>query len=382
MTPGVPFPRTLRLPALEVVQGPTRRLYCFAVDGKHLPLFTAISRLVRHDNALRGYQRPEVIAHIAEIRRYLESDNPLLPNAIVVAFDGRVTFEPAPGEFDADAASRSGTLLVPVDETWSDAEKPGWIVDGQQRAAAIRDAKIERFPVCVVGFVAANTQEQREQFILVNSTKPLPKGLLYELLPGTEARLPSALERRRFPTVLLERLNLDEDSPLRGLVRTPTMTAGTVKDNSLLKMLENSLSEGALFRFRSEAGEGGDIDAMLGVLKAFWGAVEEVFRSAWRLPPRRSRLMHGAGIIAMGFLMDAIADRYRQGGVPTREQFRADLEPLRDLCRWTDGHWDFGPGAVRKWDEIQNTPKDIQILASYLLVKYKSLVWDRRAMQP
>ena len=160
------------------------------------------------------------------------------------------------------------------------------------------------------------------------------------------------------------------------------MTSGTVKDNSLLKMLENSLSEGALFRFRSEAGEGGDIDAMLGVLKAFWGAVEEVFRSAWRLPPRRSRLMHGAGIIAMGFLMDAIADRYRQGGVPTREQFRADLEPLRDLCRWTDGHWDFGPGAVRKWDEIQNTPKDIQILASYLLVKYKSLVWDRRAMQP
>ena len=373
------FTRMLRLPALEVLQGPSRRLYCFAVDGKQLPSFTTISRLVRHDKALLGYQRPEVLAHISEIRKYLESDNPLLPNAIVVAFDGRITFEPAPGERDDGEVGRLGTLLVPVDEMWSDAEKPGWIVDGQQRVAAIRDARIERFPVCVVGFVAASTQEQREQFILVNSTKPLPKGLVYELLPGTESRLPSALERRRFPTVLLERLNLDEDSPLRGMVRTPTMTAGTIKDNSLLKMLENSLSEGALFRFRSETGEGGDIDAMLGVLKSFWGAVEEVFRAAWRLPPRRSRLMHGAGVLSLGFLMDAITDRHRQGGAPTREQFRADLEPLRDICRWTDGHWDFGPGAVRKWNEIQNTPKDIQLLANYLLIQYKALVWNRVA---
>jgi DGQHR domain-containing protein len=372
------FTRTLRLPALEVLQGPSRRLYCFAVDGKQLPLFTTISRLVRQDKALLGYQRPEVIAHISEIRKYLESDSPLLPNAIVVAFDGRITFEPAPGERDDGAVGRPGTLLVPVDETWSDAEKPGWIVDGQQRVAAIRDARIERFPVCVVGFVAASNQEQREQFILVNSTKPLPKGLVYELLPGTESRLPSALERRRFPTVLLERLNLDEDSPLQGLVRTPTMTTGTIKDNSLLKMLENSLSEGALFRFRSEAGEGGDIDGMLGVLKAFWGAVEEVFRAAWRLPPRRSRLMHGAGVISLGFLMDAITDRHRQSGPPPREQFRADLEPLRDICRWTDGHWDFGPGTQRKWNEIQNTPKDIQLLANYLLVQYKVRVWNRK----
>jgi len=41
----------------------------------------------------------------------------------------------------------------------------------------------------------------------------------------------------------------------------------------------------------------------------------------------------------MGFVMDAISDRHRQGGLPTEEQFRADLEPLNDVCRWTDGRW-------------------------------------------
>ena len=50
------------------------------------------------------------------------------------------------------------------------------------------------------------TQEQREQFILVNSTKPLPKGLIYELLPNTEAKLPSTLGRKRFPSELLAQM--------------------------------------------------------------------------------------------------------------------------------------------------------------------------------
>lgn len=89
--------------------------------------------------------------------------------------------------------------------------------------------------------------------------------------------------------------------------------------------------------------------------------------------------MHGAGVVSLGFVMDAIADRFRQSGVPTWAQYKADLEPLRDVCRWTDGHWEFGPGTVRKWNEIQNTYKDIQLLANYLLVQYKALVWSRPA---
>ncbi len=48
-----------------------------------------------------------------------------------------------------------------------------------------------------------------------------------------------------------------------------------------------------------------------------------------------------------------------------------------DVCRWTDGYWDFGPGQKRRWNEIQNTGKDIQLLSNYLLVQYKALVWNK-----
>ena len=88
-----------------------------------------------------------------------------------------------------------GVLQIPIDEDIPEEDKPGWIVDGQQRTAAMRDARVEGFPVCVVGFVADGLEEQRQQFILVNATKPLPKGLIYELLPSTEGKLPLALQR-------------------------------------------------------------------------------------------------------------------------------------------------------------------------------------------
>ncbi|MBI4817024.1 MAG: DGQHR domain-containing protein [Deltaproteobacteria bacterium] len=365
----------LRLPALEIRQGQNRLLYSFAVDGKQVHDFAAVARIRRGEGSrIGGYQRPEVLSHIAEIRNYVESEDPMIPNAVVIAFDDRVRFEAK--EEHARGFSRHGVLVIPCDPKQDEAEKPGWIVDGQQRLAAIRDARVDGFPICVTGFIAGDDREQREQFILVNSTKPLPKGLIYELLPTTEAKLPSLLQKRRFPAFLLERLNQDADSPLKGLIRTPTTAEGLIKDNSVLKMLENSLSDGVLYRFRDPKSGKGDVDAMLDVLKAFWGATSKVFEDSWNMPPRRSRLMHGAGIVSLGFLMDAIAERHRGTGVPDADVFEGDLEPLKDVCRWTQGYWEFGPGAQRKWNEIQNTSKDIQLLANYLLVQYKIRVWQ------
>jgi DGQHR domain-containing protein len=369
--------KDIRVPAIEVRQSAGRVLYTFAVDGKMIPAFATISRIRRHDGVLLGYQRPEVLAHIGEIRKYLESTSPMIPNAVVIAFDSRVRFEPGMSSGSEPDYARTGTLIIPVDPDIPEDEKPGFIVDGQQRLAAIRDAKLGSFPTCVTAFITNDVREQTEQFILVNSTKPLPKGLIYELLPSTEVQLSTLLERRRFPAYLLDRLNRDEGSPFLLMIQTPTTPEGIVKDNSVLRMLENSLSDGVLFRFRGGDDTNNDVEGMLAVLFGFWGAVRRVFADAWGLPPRRSRLMHGAGVVTLGLIMDAIADRYRQAKVTTEEMFARDLSPLADACRWTDGYWDFGPGRQRKWNEIQNTSKDIELLANYLLTQYKARVWTK-----
>lgn len=363
----------LRLPALQVRQGPKRMLYSFSVDGKLVHHFATISRVRRDEEGqLHGYQRPEVLSHIDEIKRFIEGPNPMIPNAVVLAFNSTVRFEPSGTEFHPQGYSRPGTLCIPFDEEMNDEDKPAFVVDGQQRLAAVRDSSLDAFPLSVVSFITDDVAEQTDQFILVNSTKPLAKGLVYELLPTTESRLPSSLLRKRFPSQLLMMLNAKTNSPFRRLIHTPTNPKGVIKDNSILRMLESSLSEGVLYEFRSKEGE--NVDAMLTVLCNYWNAVKEVFPEAWAKPPKRSRLMHGAGILSMGLVMDAISDRHRNRIHLKKDMYAEDLKPLQSVCRWTEGVWDFGPGQKRKWDEIENTPSDIKLLSTYLLDCYKELV--------
>ncbi len=369
----LPLPSELRLPAIEIRQGPRRKLYAFSVDGKLITQFSTVSRIKRQEGEIEGYQRPEQIAHIDEIKNYIESSDPLLPNAVVIAFDKSVRFEPWQDGPSTDY-SRAGELVIPVDPNVPEHRRPGFIVDGQQRIAAIREADIGMFPVCATAFIAGSIREQTEQFILVNSTKPLPKGLIHELLPETDAMLPIQLERRRLPAQLVTRLNETPTSPLYRAVKTATNPEGRVKDNSLLRIIENSLSDGVLYVYRDVRGSNHDIKTMYEILADFFTAVCEVFPEAWELPPKKSRLTHGAGIAGLGFLMDSIAHRVGLRKRPTKVQFAEDLAKMQDVCHWTDGFWDFGPGRTKRWDELQNTTKDIDALVRYLAAHYKAVV--------
>jgi DGQHR domain-containing protein len=373
----------IRVAALEVKQG-NRSLYTFAVDGKALPRFTTVSRIHRDEtSSLGGYQRSEAQAHIGSIRRYLETSNAILPNALVIAFDERVRFEPADGRKKAKGAqSRVGEIVIPVDDDQLDEEKPGWIVDGQQRSAALREADLDGFPVFVTAFIAEHVAEQRSQFILVNSTKPLPKGLIYELLPETPAEdLPVALLRRRYPALLLERLNLDEDSPLQYRIKTPTIIDGVIKDNSMLTMLTASLEDGALYDYFDSLSGEGDTETMLRMLKSYWGAVAECFPGAWKEMPKNSRLVHGVGIASMGALMDEIVFCLGDNVIPSQAEFKKEIEKIADACAWTGGEWSFGPQGKVGWNELQNTPNEVQALTDHVLGLYRNATRRKAAAQ-
>lgn len=366
----------LRLPALEVIQAPGLAVYLFAVDGKQLGQFTTVSRIRRGGPGaqLLGYQRPEVMRHVEQIRRYLDTPGALMPNALTVAFDDRVSFCALPVASPVSYA-RFGLLTVPLGGEPS--ARPGWLVDGQQRTAAIARAARACVPVAVAAFIDADEARQREQFVRVNATKPLPRSLLYDLLPWTGGPLPPALERRRLPAVLAEHLNYDLRSPLYQLIRTTTNPDGLIKDNSILRMLDNSIRDGALAPYRNPGGADPDTGGMLEVVSHFWAAVCEVFPDAWGLPPRQSRLLHGAGVIALGFLMDTIALN-REQPPPTAAVFAEGLRLVAPDCRWTSGTWEFG----RNWRSIQNTSQDASELSDYLSRRYQTLAGRREAARP
>ncbi|MFW0793296.1 DGQHR domain-containing protein DpdB [Gordonia sp. CPCC 205515] len=354
--------KVMRLPALRIKQG-DREIYSFAVDGKQLLDFTTVSRIGRgEDGELAGYQRPEVLSHIRAIRRYIESDGAMLPNAVVVAFNDSVTFRPS-RRVNGQELATVGELHVPVD--FDGDYKPALLVDGQQRVAAIRDAEVESFPIAAVGFVA-DDDEQRSQFILVNNTKPLPKGLIHELIPDAAGYLPPKYARRRLPASVMIQLNLNPEGPFFERIQTPTSPDGYIKDNSILRMIENSLFEGALYRYRDPIDGSGDEEAMVAHLEMFWSIVSDTWPDEWLSPPRKSRLTHGAGIQSLGYVMDALTDGYHVDHLD-RAEIERKIKAITKISAWSGGQWRLGPDDTRKWNGLQNTPNDVKLLTNLLL---------------
>ena len=212
----------------------------------------------------------------------------------------------------------------------------------------------------------------RRQFVLINNTRPLPKTLIYELLPTVEGGLPKRLSDRTIAADLTARLNYDLASSLRGQINQHTNPSGVLSDIAVQKVILNSLSDGAL---RQLASRHRGLDDCTRLISDFYAAVQYVFADAWTdRTPRTSRLVHGAGIVAMGYVMEELHRR----GSDSRDEFRRSLGSLVGRTAWTAGEWDFGGDDRRHWKAIQNTNRDIVTLAQHLVGIVRA---DARARQ-
>jgi DGQHR domain-containing protein len=359
--------------ALRITQAAQAPLYMFTLTAGEILEVADISRVSRDDlGELIGYQRPEVRSHIQEITDYLDSDQPLFPNPIIMALPSTVRFTCSRGPNVSDGIAASGMLEIPFDR--GNGHKPGWIVDGQQRAYAMAAAKRQDFPVPVNAFIADSVDVQRDQFLRINNTKPLPRGLVTELLPKISTPLPPRLSVRKIPSALCDLLNSSDESPFRDLIRRPSADTSkrknaVVTDTSLIQALQESLTSpsGCLFPYRNLSSGETDFTGIWSALVLYWGAVKDTFPKAWGKPPVQSRLMHGAGIRAMGRLMDRIMASIDARQPGALEQVAADLALLAPHCHWTEGQWE---GLGLRWNEIQNVPRHIHELSSFLMRTY------------
>jgi DGQHR domain-containing protein len=358
--------------ALRTTQGGGVDVFAFFIKGSDIVRVADISRVERDDaDTLKGFQRPEIRNHVKGIADYLGQGNVLFPNAIILAMSPEIHFSASRGTKptgDAGIAA-SGTLTIPI---YDAGERVAWIVDGQQRSLALAQASNKAIPVPVVGFVSDDLEVQREQFILVNKAKPLPTRLINELLPETRSiLLPRELSSRKIPSELCSLLNRDPGSPFHKLIKRisdKSNTAAVITDTAVVTMIRNSVNNplGALSPYKSSGRDGADLESMYRVLLTFWTAVRETFPEAWGKDPRHTRLMHSAGIIAMGVLMDRIYARLSS----TNEDIKTvckELDKVAPHCRWIKGTWDsFG----LPWNEVQNTPRDIKRLQDALIRAY------------
>jgi DGQHR domain-containing protein len=361
--------------ALRIIQGGGTPVYLFSLTAGEIFQVAEISRVARGDHSeLIGYQRREVRQHVKEITDYLDGEDVLFPNPIIIALPSMVRWKGSRGPNVSDGIAEGGTIEIPL--TGPGGSKPGWIVDGQQRALALSRSRQQDFPVPVNAFVADSVDVQRDQFVRINSTKPLPKSLVIELLPQVGSPLPPRLSASKVPSALCDLLNTKEDSPFEGLIKRSSSSAedrktAVVTDTSLVDALKESLNQasGCLFQYRNlSSGEMDSVRIWL-ILVTYWGAVRDTFPNAWGKPPTTSRLMHGAGIRAMGKLMDLVMASVDPTTAGAAERVRADLACLAPHCHWTDGQWE---ELRMDWDEVQNLRRHINELSNYLVRTYRS----------
>ena len=317
----------------------------FAAKAGDVFRFATIDRIGRDTQGeLRGFQRPQVAAHIREIRDYLQKPNSVLPNPIVVAFTDRVTVERLEG----------GIVRLSIDMSTG---APGLVVDGQQRLSALADLDRD-FQVFVSALICRDEAELRRQFVLINNTKPLPKSLIYELLPTVED-LPPRLSRRSTAADITARLNF-ENTALIGRIKQHTMPEGMIADTVMQKVIMESLNNGVLREMiRGPKG----VERCVRLVSNFFEAVKKTFPDEWHgHKPETSRLLHGAGIQAMGDVMEVLAQSAR---ARTIEEFREGLECLKGKTAWTSGEWNFD-GEIRRWKSLQNVNRDVALLNHYL----------------
>jgi DGQHR domain-containing protein len=346
-----------RFTAVRALQAPGHDVFVFAARPSDVLSFAAIERVSRaEDGQLKGFQRHQVASHIRDIRDYLSRDDALLPNAVIVAFIDGVQIEEL-----AD-----GVVRVKIDVPAG--EPPGFVVDGQQRLTALSGIDKPNFEVFVSALVCKDYNELRQQFVLINNTRPLPKTLIYELLPNVDG-LPERFTQRKFSARIVDMLNFQRGSSLYGEVRQHTNPTGVISDTAMQRLVMNSTSDGAIrslmhFEDREERA--------FHLVSEFFHAVAEVYGPAWHgMSPRFSRLRHGAGIIAMGFVMDHL---HGVEGASERDQFEPGLRLLAPHTAWTSGQWPLDAWDTRPWNGIQNTPNDIDLLTRYLVSSLKKVL--------
>lgn len=361
--------------ALLIQQNIDHPLYLFTLTGEELLKIADISRISRDDDGkLIGYQRAGVRRHVQDIVDYLNEDSILFPNSIILALSSKVKFMKSRGPATGDGYAKAGIIKIPVPA--EDATKPAWIVDGQQRALALSKCeKRKNFPIPVNAFVADDVDLQRDQFFRVNSSKPLPHGLITELLPEVSTILPANLSAKKMPSAICDWLNQEKTSPFHKIIRRASTSkedkaTAIVNDNAVITAIKESLSQpaGCLFPYRNIATGETDFESIISVLVTYWSAVRDVFPDAWGKPPTKSRLMHGAGIRAMGRLMDRVMSTIDPSDKNASKKVVVDLKRIKPMCRWTKGRWEDMDDM--KWNDIQNFPRHINLLSSVLIRAY------------
>jgi len=284
-----------------------KELYCFGMSSERLWRICYVTP--------RGPDNPEEIQRILDkgraqqIGEYIKQANSLLPNAIVVSLVADVQVRDA-------GISGFKSLQFPADEG-----KFAYILDGQHRLAGFEYSGGINFELPVVALHNADDSLRGKIFADINSkqvrvTNVHLLSLYYQIrdLPTDEASVMDVINR----------LNTDPDSPLKGKVRMMDADRGCwIKNAAIKKWLSPHLTSGGTLGTRTVAEQAE-------IVKAYLTAVSKLWPEAWG-DVRKFNLSRPIGLEIILTVFPEALHRcdLNCGRQYTAKNFESQLEPLR-----------------------------------------------------
>ena len=193
---------TIKIPAFKISQNDVEMLL-FCSSAKMIYEHFDVSR--RIEDKVLGYQRSFSTSRIRQIKNYINQEQGIIPNSILVNLDqGKYTY--------------SEEFLF-LNETGS----LGLIIDGQHRVKGSYEANPD-FQLMIVATLGLTIKQQAELFVKINQTqKGVPASLYLDLMNLLEGDIDDfdqeGVSAERRATEIAIRLNEADESPLYQLIR-------------------------------------------------------------------------------------------------------------------------------------------------------------------
>lgn len=331
---------------VKIKQSPVERdLYVFAIDGKTITKQVGVRRMKWHGAKFKaeGFQRRLDNARVNDIATYLSS-NPILPNALVVAFKkDSLSFEPLPNqEKDKPQWGRiiirgklqevNGTL-----EPLPEEERIGYVIDGQHRLRGIEQSTLAEgtFPIVVCAFHDASPKFQLEQFYALNQTVRISSTHLALLRRQLGYELPPKEAYKKAISGVCEKLQELPGSPFQpekhvGTAIYPGPLSITVVESMILRAIKVTNLK---LRWKEYANEipDTDLEFIAKSLYIFWKGISEVFARYWGQKPKDQRLFCAIGLYAMILFFDKVMENIDINSTKAVEEVKVRLKPIDDI---------------------------------------------------
>ncbi len=386
----------LRLTAEQIKMPDKSIRYHFSCDGRLIRSVAYVARL----DALRceGNQRDEIPDHVGKIAHGITIGTNV-PNAVLLVLKEDMVVEEIP-DTNQDIPE-SSIVIRPLQDGWIesyhplfpehivqcwrpveidfpyrsaafDSEKSAQIVDGQQRTAALSLVDIDDKPYVTLSVIAIPTDNDgaRRIFEVANTSVKITTDFRRALLASTNDAQGYQVYEQQVAKAVSTLVLRDEESPFFNIVRHPGVryergNTPHIPHNSLFSLVKEMLAAGLGQFCETEK----DICTLI---KQSFQKVKDRWPDEWNRRPSETKLMHGAGLRGIAFLIEQklsqiltanqdiedIADPRLWDGVVQM------LDTLKERVIWSTAAMADANDEVQSWftENVltrQNTPTDI-----------------------